>query len=187
MKLFCTMQCKSCARKAIVLFFQHCYWGWRGRVRAESRRELLRQMRRDKSASAIQANVQRVIQRRGYLNLLLEKEQLSNQSATAIQAMMRGRITRQMYQAEMKRQCNTIIFVVGIGQDITGCITEEWEKKMEEEGCKIKVVGGAGWRWGTLCSASLGVAVGKGIFLLQDLMERRWRSGNNDQGRRKNG
>jgi hypothetical protein len=63
-------------------------------------------MRRDESASAIKANVQRVIQRRRYLNLLSEKERLSNQLATAIQAMTRGRITRQMYQTEMKQQRN---------------------------------------------------------------------------------
>ncbi len=94
MKLFCTMQRKSCARKAITLFFQHRYQVWRGWVRAESMREFLRQTRRDEAASAIQANVQRVIQRRRYLDLSLEKEQLSNQSAVAIQAMTRGRITR---------------------------------------------------------------------------------------------
>jgi hypothetical protein len=27
--------------------------------------------------------------------------------------------------------------------------------KVEEEGCKIKEEGGAGWQWGTSCSASL--------------------------------
>jgi hypothetical protein len=95
-KLFRAMQRKSCARKAIALFLQHCYQGWRGRVHAESRREFLRQTQRDESASTIQANVQRVIQRRRYLNLLLEKERLNNQLAAAIQAMTRGRITRQM-------------------------------------------------------------------------------------------
>ncbi len=106
MKLFRAMQCKSHARKVITLFFQHHYWGWRGWVRAESRRELLRQMRMDESTSAIQANVQRVIQRQRYLDLLSEKEWLSKKLADAIQAMTRGRITRQMYQAEMKWQCN---------------------------------------------------------------------------------
>jgi hypothetical protein len=48
--------------------------------------------------------MQRVIQRRWYLDLLLKKEWLSSQSATAIQAMTKGRITRQMYQVEMKQQ-----------------------------------------------------------------------------------
>ncbi len=39
--------------------------------------------------------------------------------------------------------------------------------KVEEEGRKIEGEGGAGWRWGTLCSALLGVAVGGGdIFIL---------------------
>jgi hypothetical protein len=103
-KLFHKMQCKSCARKAIVLFFQHPYRGWRGWVCAESRIEFLRPAQRDESASAIQGNVQRVIQRQWYLDLLLEKKRLSNQSAAAIQAMTKGRITRQMYQAEMKWQ-----------------------------------------------------------------------------------
>jgi hypothetical protein len=107
MKLFHAMQCKSHVRKAIALFFQHCYWGWRGWVHAESRREFLRRMRRDESASAIQVNVQWVIQRRRYLDLLSEKERLSDQSATAIQAMRRGRITKQMCQVEMKQQRNS--------------------------------------------------------------------------------
>ncbi len=54
---------------------------------AESRREFLRQTRRDESACAIQVNMRRVIQRRRYLDLLLENKGLSNQSAAAIQAM----------------------------------------------------------------------------------------------------
>jgi hypothetical protein len=104
MKSFRAMRRKSHARKAIAQFFQRRYRGWRGRVCAESRREFLRRTRRDESASAIQANVRRVIQRRRYLDLLSEKERLSNHSAAAIQAMTRGRITRQMYLAEMKRR-----------------------------------------------------------------------------------
>ncbi len=90
MKLFRTMQHKSRARKAIAPFFQHCYWGWRGRVHAESKREFLRQMRRDESTSTIQANMQRAIQRQWYLDLLSEKEWLSKQSAATIQAMTKG-------------------------------------------------------------------------------------------------
>ena len=104
MKSFRAMRRKSHARKAIAQFFQRRYRGWTDRVRAESRREFLRQKRRDESAAAIQANVRRVIQRRRYLDLLSEKERLSNQSAAAIQAMTRGRITRRMYLAEMKRR-----------------------------------------------------------------------------------
>ncbi len=134
MKLLHAMQHNSHARKAIALFFQHRYWGWRGQVHAESRREFLRQTWRDESASAVQANVQRVIQRQQYLDLLLEKERLSNQSAAAIQAMIRGGISRQMYQVEMKRQHNTTIFIVGIGQDITGCIVQEWENETQSRG-----------------------------------------------------
>jgi hypothetical protein len=45
-----------------------------------------------------------VIQRWWYLDLLSEKERLSNQSAAAIQDMTKGRITRQIYQAKMKWQ-----------------------------------------------------------------------------------
>jgi hypothetical protein len=103
MKFFRAMRCKSCARKAITLFFQYHYRGW-GWVCAKSRRELLRQTQRDESASAIHANVRRVIQRQRYLDLLSEKDWLSKQLAAAIQAMTRGRTTRQIYQAEMKRQ-----------------------------------------------------------------------------------
>jgi hypothetical protein len=67
----------------------------------------------------------------------------------------------------MKRQCDAIIFVIGIGQDITGALhrSGRMRREVEEEGCKIKGEGGAGWQWGTSCSASLGVAVGKGICL----------------------
>ncbi len=35
-------------------------------------------------------------------------------------------------------------------------------RKVEEEGRKIEREGGVGWRWGTLCSVSLGVGVGEG-------------------------
>jgi hypothetical protein len=66
----------------------------------------MRQTERDESASVIQANVQRVIWRQRYLDLLSKKEQLSKQLAAAIQAMTRGTIARQMYEAKMKRQCN---------------------------------------------------------------------------------
>ncbi len=45
--------------------------------------------------------------------------------------------------------------------------------EVEKVGCKIEGEGGAGWQWVTLCSASLEVAVGKGICSLQAPMERR--------------
>jgi hypothetical protein len=114
---------------------------------------------------------------------------LSNQLAAAIQAMTRGRITRQMYQTEMKQQCNAIIFGIEIGQDIMGAShrSGRMRHKVEEEGCKIEGEGGAGWQLGTSCSASKGVALGKGICLSQAPMERRWRSGNDGQGMRRNG
>ncbi|KAL3774478.1 hypothetical protein ACHAW5_001233 [Stephanodiscus triporus] len=102
MKSFRAMRRKSHARNAIAQFFQRRYRGCRDRARAESRREFLRRKRRDESAATIQANVRRVIQRRQFLDLLSEKERLSNQSAAAIQSMMRGRLTRRMYLAEMK-------------------------------------------------------------------------------------
>ncbi len=162
MKLFRAMQHKSCARKAIALFFQHCYLGWWGWAHAESRREFLRQTRRDESASTIQANVQRVIQRWRYLDLLLEKEQLSNQSATAFQAMTRVRITRQMYQAEMKRQCNAIIFVIGIGQDIMGCILQEWENETQGRGGRMQNQESGGIAMGNLMLSIPGSGGGEG-------------------------
>ena len=104
MKSFRAMRRESHARKSIAQFFQRRYRGWMDRVRVDSRREFLRRKRRDESATAIQSNMRRVIQRRRYLDLQSEKERLSNQSAAAIQAMTRGRIIRRVYLAEIKRR-----------------------------------------------------------------------------------
>lgn len=130
MKSFRAMRRKSHARNAIAQFFQRRYRGCRDRARAESRREFLRRKRRDESAATIQANVRRAIQRRQYLDLLSEKERLSNQSAAAIQSMTRGRLTRRMYLAEMKRR-----------RDAAGNVERVWRghaarmmaKKLREE------------------------------------------------------
>ena len=104
MTSFRAIRRKSHAMKFIAQFFQRRYRGWTDRARAESRREFLRRKRRDGSATAIQSNVRRVIQRRRYIDLLSEKERLSNRSAAAIQAMTRGSIARRMYLADMKRR-----------------------------------------------------------------------------------
>lgn len=104
MTSFRAMRRKSHARKSIAQFFQRRYRGWTDRVRAESMREFLRRKRRDGSATTIQSNVRRVIQRRRYIDLLSEKERLSNRSAALIQAMTRGSIARRMYLADTKRR-----------------------------------------------------------------------------------
>jgi hypothetical protein len=58
---------------------------------------------------------------------------------------------------------------------------EEEERTMrcevEEEGRKIKGEGGAGWQWGTSCSASLGVAVGERDVVCKPPQKKRWRRG----------
>mmetsp|Transcript_21500 Transcript_21500/g.51956 ORF Transcript_21500/g.51956 Transcript_21500/m.51956 type:complete len:512 (-) Transcript_21500:111-1646(-) len=104
LKLFRRLQHESHMRKLIAQFFQRHYRGWKGRLRSESRRDYLRQKRRDESAAAIQANIRRQIQRKSYLNLLSERERLSNRSAAAIQANVRRKLTRQMYHAELSRR-----------------------------------------------------------------------------------
>jgi hypothetical protein len=60
-------------------------------------------------------------------------------------------------------------------------------REVEEEGRNIEREGGAGWRWGTSCSVSSGVAVGEKGCCLQATTVRRWRSGHKGQGRRRNG
>lgn len=83
-------------------FLQRQYHGRKGRMIANARREYLQQECRCKSAAYIQAAVRRRIQRRYYLDLLSERKRLGNASAVAIQAILRGKVTRQSYLTTMK-------------------------------------------------------------------------------------
>lgn len=105
MTLFHSMQHELRMRKLVAQVFQCRYRGWKGRSRAESKREYLRQKRRDESLLTIQTFTRGRIQRIHYLDLLAERKRvLSNRSATAIQAVMRGKLLRMLYLAELSRR-----------------------------------------------------------------------------------
>ncbi|KAL7530587.1 hypothetical protein ACHAXR_003579 [Thalassiosira sp. AJA248-18] len=104
LRLFRAMQHEALMRGLAARFLQCRYRGWKGRVRADSHREYLRQTRRNESAATIQANVRRRSQRKIYLDLLMERNTLSNQSAAAIQAILRGNVSRRTYLAEMSKR-----------------------------------------------------------------------------------
>ncbi len=59
-------------------------------------------------------------------------------------------------------------------------------RKVEEEGQEIVGEGGAGWRWGTSCSASLGVAVGEGDMFVTSSYGKKMEEWEYGQGRRRN-
>lgn len=104
LRLFRKLQHESAMRELVAKFFQCRYRGWKGRERAVSRREYLREKQRIESAATIQANERRRFQRKTYLNLLMEQNRLNNQSAASIQAMLRGNMARQLYLTEICRR-----------------------------------------------------------------------------------
>ena len=104
LRLFRAMKHETFMREFTARYFQRYYRGWKGRLRANSQREYMRQKRRNESAATIQANVRRRSQRKMYRDLLMERKRLSNQSAAAIQAILRGNVTRRMYLEEMTRR-----------------------------------------------------------------------------------
>jgi len=104
MKLLRDMQYELYMKQLVAQFFQCHYRGWRGRLEVKARQNELKRKRRNTSASYIQASYRRFSQRRYYLDLLSERERISNQSAACIQSMLRMKVTREMYQLEMKKR-----------------------------------------------------------------------------------
>ncbi|KAL9189585.1 hypothetical protein ACHAXT_009260 [Thalassiosira profunda] len=104
LRLFRAMRHEAQMREFAARFLQRRHRGWKGRLRAESRRQHLRKKRRFASAAYIQASVRRHTQRRIYLNLLAERERRSNRSAASIQAILRGKAARMRYLAERRRR-----------------------------------------------------------------------------------
>ena len=102
LKLLRDMQYELYMKQLVAQFFQCHYRGWKGRLEVKSRRNELKRKRRNTSASYIQASYRRFAQRRYYLDLLSERQRISNQSAACIQSMLRMKISREMYQLEMK-------------------------------------------------------------------------------------
>ncbi len=106
--LFRSMQHELLMRKFVAQVFQCRYRGWKGRARAEDKREHLRQRRRDQSLHIIQRYTRGSLQRIHYRGLLADKkkQQLQNRSATTIQAVMKGELLRKTYRAELIRRHN---------------------------------------------------------------------------------
>lgn len=129
--LFRTMRHEYFMRKFVAHAFQCRYRGWKGRAIAESKREYLRQKRRDDSLLTIQTFTRGRMQRIHYLDLLAErKRELSNRSATVIQAVMRGKLLRQMYQTEMIRRRDGARNIQRIWRGSIGRVTA---KKIRDE------------------------------------------------------
>ena len=129
--LFRTMRHEYFMRKFVAHAFQCRYRGWKGRAIAESKREYLRQKRREDSLLTIQTFTRGRMQRIHYLDLLAErKRELSNRSATVIQAVMRGKLLRQMYQTEMIRRRDGARNIQRIWRGSIGRVTA---KKIRDE------------------------------------------------------
>eukprot|EP00984_Skeletonema_dohrnii_P013879 scaffold5807_cov114-Skeletonema_dohrnii-CCMP3373.AAC.5 len=104
MKLLESMKHRVRMRQMIALFCQSRYRGWRGRLRAASTREYLRQQLMNKCATTIQTFIRCHSQRRVYLGMLLERQILRDRSATSIQAAFRGHRMQRLYCEQMQRR-----------------------------------------------------------------------------------
>ena len=136
--LFRTMRHEYFMRKFVAHAFQCRYRGWKGRAIAESKREYLRQKRREDSLLTIQTFTRGRMQRIHYLDLLAErKRELSNRSATVIQAVMRGKLLRQMYQTEMIRRRDGARNIQRIWRGSIGRVTA---KKLRDEMIRVLAV-----------------------------------------------
>ena len=72
------------------------------------------------------STVRRIIQRRQYIDLLSWNRMISNQSASAIQSILRGKLTRRMYMQQIQRRqsaANNIqrVFRGKLGRDYGNC------------------------------------------------------------------
>ena len=136
--LFRTMRHEYFMRKFVAHAFQCRYRGWKGRAIAESKREYLRQKRREDSLLTIQTFTRGRMQRIHYLDLLAErKRELCNRSATVIQTVMRGKLLRQMYQTEMIRRRDGARNIQRIWRGSIGRVTA---KKLRDEMIRVLAV-----------------------------------------------
>lgn len=131
MRLYRAMRREASMKGLVAEFFQRRYRGWRGRLRADSRRECLRRRRMHESAVAIQASVRRRAQLRRYLDLLSERNRISNQSAAAIQALLRGKIARQMYLSELGRRNDAAVNIQREWRGAVGRTIAEWLRQQK--------------------------------------------------------
>mmetsp|Transcript_33818 Transcript_33818/g.71115 ORF Transcript_33818/g.71115 Transcript_33818/m.71115 type:complete len:544 (-) Transcript_33818:131-1762(-) len=139
LQLFSTMRYESRMKNAIAKFFQCRYRGWKGRLRAESRKEYLSHKQRDVYATMIQARVRRFSQRSLYLDLLLKEKLSKNQSAAVIQALLRGKLTRQAYLDEIGRRQGAAESVQQIWR---GAAVRIMVEKMREEALRKRMEAG---------------------------------------------
>mmetsp|Transcript_25027 Transcript_25027/g.39319 ORF Transcript_25027/g.39319 Transcript_25027/m.39319 type:complete len:510 (+) Transcript_25027:77-1606(+) len=104
MELLESMKYRVRMREMIALFCQSRYRGWRGRLRAASTREYLRQQLMNKCATVIQTFIRCHIQRKVYISMLLERQILRDKSAVSIQSAFRGHRLQRLYREEMRRR-----------------------------------------------------------------------------------
>lgn len=130
MKLFHAMKYRFHMKQTIAQSIQCRYRGRRDRKVAQIRKETLQCRHRNASATAIQASVRRSIQRRRYMNALVERERLKYQCAVAIQATARGRCTQQRYLAERTRRVDA---AEDIERVMRGHFARRMAKKLRDE------------------------------------------------------
>lgn len=87
------MRQKSRMMRLVALLLQSRFRGWKARLLVDSIHHQMQQNLIHESAIAIQAEMRQTIQRRQYIKFLSRKKIIRNQSATAIQAMLRGNMT----------------------------------------------------------------------------------------------
>lgn len=125
------------SRTIVAIFLQSRYRGRKARLVVASIREELWQRMRHQSTIAIQTQCRRMIQRKQYIDLLSRNRLLSNQSASAIQAMLRGKMTRRMYLAEMARRESAAVniqrvFRGKLGWDEYSRLRQLWLEKQKK-------------------------------------------------------
>ena len=77
---------------------------------------------RNQSAIVIQTTVQHIILQRQFIDLLSWNRRISNQSASAIQSILRGKLTSRMYMQQIQQRQSAInniqrVFRGNLGQE----------------------------------------------------------------------
>ena len=83
------------------------------------------------------STVRRIIQRRQYIDLLSWNRMISNQSASAIQSILRGKLTRRMYMQQIQRRqsaANNIqrVFRGKLGREEYHRLRQLWLEKLKK-------------------------------------------------------
>ena len=92
---------------------------------------------RNQSAIVIQTTVQHIILQRQFIDLLSWNRRISNQSASAIQSILRGKLTSRMYMQQIQQRQSAInniqrVFRGNLGQEEYHRLRQLWLEKQKK-------------------------------------------------------